>query len=268
MSPKLKKLIKPVANKVLRPTLGWMNRTVGHAVMPDGRVYSTPQSLSALSYLSMFLGQYEVAERTILRTHFRDANTIVEIGSNIGVVSRVALEEKLVDGGKIICVEPNPDSHDVLIKNLERGVASARRGGKTIHLNVEFSAISAPGHIGQALFIPRNNLSSGLVGQVETSHADKDHVRVPITCLSRLLHDHNISGGYSLICDAEGAEIPMIFKDAAALERCEQMAIELHEPSLTGSDVTPRDMVDELERQGFRLIDRQLHTYYLSRVAI
>jgi hypothetical protein len=85
-----------------------------------------------------------------------------------------------------------------------------------------------------------------------------------MTSLREILRQHEI-GDYSLICDIEGGEIPLLYEDGVALQGCSQMLIELHDPSLTGKNVTARDMLRRLKALGFACEDRALNTYYLER---
>lgn len=243
-----------------------MGGVPSYALTTEGQILATSRKMSFPDYFNLVRGRYEGAERAILRETFQKSSTIIEIGSNIGVVAALALDSKLESNGKMICVEPNPDSHGALYKNLSR--AQKRRANDGIQLNVIHAAVSGPqsAAVGEAEFIQRADLSSGLSGQVTPKANDSSLVNVEVTSLSHILQAHNVNGPYSLICDAEGAEIPMIFEDAAALDHCSQMLIELHQPSLTGrNDVPPEVMVRELERLGFRLSERQHDTYYLKK---
>ena len=260
--------VKSFARKVVKTSVNRLFRAVmpPYAVSARGEVFVTSRKMTASSYLALLIGEYEAAERNILRTRFNRSSAIVEIGSNIGIVASLALATKLEPKGKIVCVEPNSDSFDALHGNLNR--ALKKREGDGIDLSVVYGAVSGPKEAtgGRAEFIQRADLSSGLSGQVAAKSTDALPVDVKVMTLTDLLGEQGIDGPYSLICDAEGAEIPMIFEDAAALTNCTQMLIELHEPALTGrADVPPEAMVREIERQGFVLHERQLHTYYFSR---
>jgi len=260
-----------VARAVIKKTAYGLFRATGgvpsYALTVDG-LFATSRKMAPPDYFNLMRGHYEGAERTILRGAFRNASTIVEIGSNIGVVASLALDSKLERNGRMICVEPNPDSHEALYANLSR--AQKRRASDDIQLRVLHAAVSGPQgeRGGSAEFIQRADLSSGLSGQVSGRASDSSLVNVEVTSLSSILNAHNVDGPYSLICDAEGAEIPLIFEDAAALKNCSQMLIELHSPSLTGrEDVPPDIMVRELESLGFRLRVREHDTYYLDKLA-
>ncbi len=264
--PDWKTPLKPIA-RPLRKLAGRALATLfEHQVRyPDGLVFDTPPGMNGGDFINMMLGRHEQAELSILRGHFRTASTIVEIGSNIGVVACHALRDKLEAGGTLICVEPNPEVHSVLQRNLERTLYDLRTQPDTDFKMIMAALASPRRQHDEAEFYVRNNLSSGLAAHVAKTRRDKGTISVPLVSLGEILHANKITGPYSLICDAEGAEIQMIFEDAQALRNCTQMAIELHWPKLTGSSFVPGDLLAELGDLGFTLQAQARDTYYLSR---
>ncbi|MDY0028623.1 MAG: FkbM family methyltransferase [Pseudobdellovibrionaceae bacterium] len=240
-----------------------LNFAFSKAVTIHGDAYVTPPDMNPIDYISLVLGRYERAELGMLKSHFQNASNIIEVGANIGVLTRAAFDTKLLDGGRMICLEPNPDSQSSLIGNVLTRTRNSLRDRRIEFLQY---ALCAPSNEGEAIFIQRNDLSSGLVGQVERNPTDRSHIPVTTISLSSLLKQKNVSGTYSLICDAEGAEIPMMYEDGDALRNCDQILIELHHPDLTGQPITPDDMVGRLKTLGFHLKDRDTNTYYLDRV--
>ena len=68
---------------------------------PDGQIFDVPATMNANDCLAIFTGTYEHDETQLLRRWFFSDHTIVEVGANIGVVSRYAFMEKLQEGGAI-----------------------------------------------------------------------------------------------------------------------------------------------------------------------
>jgi FkbM family methyltransferase len=224
---------------------------LGFAITPDlERVYTSPTTATQ-SWWDLTRGRYERDERAILTKHFTVSSTIIEVGSNIGVVSRCALT-RLSPDGHLICVEPNPHAISALKKNIELSL-SREWHYANLRVTVENAALCAPTDevAGFQDFYARPDLSSGLVKQVKVRERESEIKTVPVTSLSSLLNKHGIDGFYSLIMDAEGAEIPLLYQDSAALRRCTQIAIELHGPSLTGQQITVEDMQRRLRVLGF-----------------
>lgn len=234
----------------------------GRAVaLNTGYVYDVPRNMKGSTYASLTLGRYEKAEIQILREHFQKAANIIEVGANFGIVTRVAIEEKLPEDGLYVAVEPNSRSLDVLNRNINRSTPE----GSYKEAFVEHAALAGPDMDGKtATFMVRPNLSSGLSSHT-ARQAREEAVTVPLMSLSRILDEYDMDRA-SLIIDAEGAEIDMILKDAKALERIDQIAIEVHETSLTGrEDYPPEKVIDALCNLGFSVGGRAENTFYLSR---
>jgi FkbM family methyltransferase len=232
---------------------------------PNGFVNTNPQKNQS-ELLSLAIGKYEQDELSILRAHFLSASTIIEIGSNIGVVAGEAIETRLSSYGRMICIEPNPFAIPTLKKNLDRSLERQAPYGRPM-VDIVNAALCSPKVVAGELidFFARPNLSSGLAGQVKPMGDELPTEKVRAISLSGILEMFNITSSYSLIIDAEGAEIPMVFQDAAALKNCTQIAIEIHSPDLTGSDKTVQDIVAELTRIGFAQRAKIGSNYYFER---
>lgn len=251
-----------LARLFMKATGAFLAQTTGGTYMPDGRFYDVPPSFHGLDYLKMISGQYEHDERKILHRDFRPDHTLIEVGSNIGVVSRLAYETKLLPAGKMICVEANPASLSCLEINMGRsGMAAPGRS-----FEIVLAAMGMPRYEGEmADFLQCNTLCSAL-NSVAADRKQSQTIQVPVRSLSSLVGEH-APDGYSLICDAEGAEIPLLLDDVRALDTCRQIAIELHHPELTGSPLTPRDMIALFKDNGFDHRRQIADTHYFSRTA-
>ncbi len=224
--------------------------------MPDGQWYVIPRDMHPATCAGMWSGAYERAERKILTSLFNPASNIIEIGAHIGVVTRSALT-KLQAGGRYICIEANPESIPYLKQNVMDSAC-----GKNV-LIIE-AAIGAPATEGEMQsFFARSSLESGLAA-VSHDRDVKGNVDVPVFSLSHVVRTQQIES-YSLICDAEGAEILILKDDPGSLEKCEQIAIELHPPVLTGRRETPDDMLHIMKKLGFHCKGSEFNTYHLAR---
>ena len=228
---------------------------------PDGQVFDVPKPMRPVDFWMLRAGKYEAPEISTIREFFApEQGTIIEIGAHIGIVGRYAIAEKLLDGGTYIAVEPNPASHAALERNMAR--AGQKYTGRTIRIVKK--AVDEPSREGQeATFNVRPGLGSGLA-TLRKRCAREVTIPVPLTSLSTLVAE-SPSPSISLICDAEGGEIPIITQDAAALSQIRQIAVELHGTESTGSPVSPDMMIAELKRQGFKHGGCIHHTHYFSR---
>lgn len=254
------------AKRFIRPFAfaagGLLARTVGVTRTPDGEWLRVPPTMKGQDYVTLTIGQYEVPERTLLQSHFVPDDTIIEVGAHIGVVARDAVRTKLKTGGTYVAVEPDPRVITALRKNLIGSFDEATR--KKIHI-VE-NAIDDPlneGH--RERFYLESNLSSRLARVGDLSYTPGQELgSVTATSLSKIVNRH-ARFGYSLICDAEGAEIMILTRDSSALSKCRQILIELHHPDLTGRNVTPQAMVGIIEGLGFEHGAQNHNTHYFAR---
>jgi FkbM family methyltransferase len=257
-----RKLPTPVKDGIRRAA-GTLNFLYNNAPVtaPDGQVFDVPPNMNPLDRHALKHGNYESDEIGVLRQFFkRETGTIIDIGANIGVVARYAIAERLGSGGLYVCVEPNPEVHKALAANMDR--ASAAYPGHDTY--IEKVAIGSPQQNGKRVhFAVRPGLGSGLTTWLKPS-AHEITVPVPVMSLSRLMAKH-LSQSTSLICDAEGGEIPIIFHDRGSLKHVRQIVIELHEPQLTGWDVTPNEMIRQLSMLGFQRRGGADRTHYFSR---
>ena len=229
-------------------------------IAPDGQVFDVPDTMAANECLAIAAGSYEHDEIAILRQLFKPDHTVIEIGANIGVVSRYAFLEKLEDGGTYFCVEPNPLSRPALEINMQRSAFFCPKK----YFKIISAAVCEPDRNGKtAAFVVRQNLASALVGQLPSDESDTI-IQVPTRSLGSLLKDHAPNGA-SMICDAEGAEIPMIVNDPEAFSQVRQIAIELHDPRFTGHPETPSFLVSQFKDSGFVVAGKLGNVYYLTR---
>jgi FkbM family methyltransferase len=259
MRPLWKRALRKIAIPTARIGLRALTQVFDQVATPDGQVYTVNRNIHPFDYLALKRGIYEKDERGLMRALFTPDESIIDIGANIGVVASTALEEKLVDGGHIVCVEPNPKSLYPLRRNMERAVSL--RPLRSYEIVERAVSAQAQGH---AHFRQRDNLSSGLATSTTPNRRDK-MLCVQTVSLSDLVNRHATHGA-SLICDAEGAEIDMIRKEPDAFGKIRQIVIELHEPSLTGRpDATPDIMAGEIEKLGFKCGGRAGNTFYFAK---
>lgn len=203
----------------------------------------TPRSLNPYDYLALRRGRYEMAETQILDEEFRPDDLIIEIGSNIGYMSR-RVSQKLSPRGVLVCVEADPK----MIPYLESNLEECQRAHK---VHIVAAAVGSPTASGRGIFRQRRDLCSGLA-EVSAANGSGTGIEIPVRSLSSIVDMYDTQrAGYSLVCDAEGAEILMLKEDSEAFARCRQIAIELHGPAQTGLEITPDDIIAMFRDLGF-----------------
>jgi FkbM family methyltransferase len=231
-------LARALASRIPAQAIGWAFR---HRIPNRGLVFDTTDPVITPGVEAQLLfGTYESAEIRLLRRHFRDAETVIDLGSSIGVVASHILS-RMSSKGHLICVEANP----LLLGCLKRTVSQHSRGQ-----TIDF--VNAALHYGDGPALLRTAQQS--VDSALTEDATGiGLIEVPSTKLSRLLTDFSVDVEYALVCDIEGAEAGMILEDAEALQQCTFLLAELHQTMFRGAPISPSDMRTALEDQGFRV---------------
>jgi FkbM family methyltransferase len=231
-----------LARALTSPTLG---RAIGsvlrHRIPNHGLVFDTSDPLITPSVEAQLLFRtYEGAEIRLLRREFPDTNTVIDLGSSIGVVAS-HIVSRMPSNGHLICVEANP----LLLDCLKRTVGQHSKGHVVDFVNAAVHYEDSPA----LLRIAGQSVDSALTHDP----TDVGVIEVPSTTLSRLLTDFCRDIDYGLVCDIEGAEAGMILEDPQALRRCTYLLAELHQTMFRGARISPREARTALEGQGFRV---------------
>lgn len=198
----------------------------------------------------LFWGIYESAEIRMIRAYLRSAETVVELGSSLGVTA-AHIASVTVPGGRLLCVEANP--------RLVPGIRS-RVGDHASHLRLEIENAAIADRMGEVRFqLTRDTLTSRLA----TDQCDGS-ISVPATTLGALLARREI-GEFDLVSDIEGAEATFLLGDRSALDRCRRVVIELHATTYEQRRVTPEELLEGARELGFQVVDRRGVVVALSR---
>jgi hypothetical protein len=224
-----------------------LGRAVGavtqHRVRNRGLVFDTtgwnPRAEAMLAFRL-----YESAEIRFIRKFFRGTQTAIELGGSLGVAGSHLLTVMRIPGS-LTCVEANGR----LIPLLERTLRTHATGTEIVVLH---AAVADSDQV--FLRVGKDDLSSRL----SVSGLCTRGLSLAAIVASTGYID------YHLLSDIEGAEASFIF-GGAGLERCSRMVIELHDTIYRGQPITTDDMLRELERQRFRLLDRYGNVCALAR---
>jgi FkbM family methyltransferase len=191
----------------------------------------------------IFWGIYESAEVRFVKRYLRSDLDVVELGSSLGAVScHIALRQHA--GRRLVCVEANVNLVPVLQRNVS---ANAAQSVDVVNRAIGYDGPTVRLELG----------SDNTTSRVMTAGAHDEAEEVPASTLSEILEEFGVCGDYALVSDIEGAEAGFIDQDPAALSRCRQMVIELHEIEDARGRVTIDDLAETLiKRHGFQLVDR------------
>ena len=185
------------------------------------RISTASNAIAPSTKAQILFRLYERHELRFIRTLMRTDLDVVELGSSIGATG-VAIRQRLGDGLKLVCVEANPE----LLETLEANVCKGSRKDRTTveHGAVDYSGTNVVGlHLGSTT--DGSRVGSGPVDSGEV-------VQVPVIKLGELLARRRI-GNYVLVCDIEGSEAGLLQCEPEALDRCQQLLIELHDGEAT-----------------------------------
>lgn len=204
-------------------------------------------AMSDRTVASVFFRLYESAEIRSVRSHLLATDTIIDLGSNLGITASHALRH-LNAGGRLFSVEANPHLLAALRANLERHAFG--RKISVVHAAVDYSGNSEV-HM---------NIASDSLGSSVVRTGGATTVTVPTVTLSDLLDRHGV-GDFTLLSDIEGAEAELVRHDGEALRRCHQAVLELHDTESATVDAVHV----ELEALGFRTVHRHGPVVVLRR---
>lgn len=225
MNPKLL-----LAGAMTHPLVGRALATVYRNNIPSGglKFDTSGPAVDDRSKASLFWGFYEKAERGYISTLLRRDLDVVELGASLGVVTST-VASIIGPQQRIVTVEANPRMIPSLRTNVERHAKG--RSITIVHGAVSYESDS------EMVSIDIGDRSiAGRVSDMASAHT----VDVPRLTLVGLLAEHEI-GDFILVSDIEGAEIGLFLEDEAALERCRQIVIELHDGSYRGRSYSVRE---------------------------
>lgn len=193
-------------------------------------------------------GSYEYFERNYVRTQLRRGDRVLDLGSGAGLLAIIAA--RIVGPENVTTVEPNPEMHHALRRNLRRNAGTDLRLIK--------GAVVADNYRGNVVEL---NLRSAFWSASIGGPPGKSPrlVEVPTKKLSRLIAARQAN---VLIMDVEGAEADLLAEPLPLSIRL--IVIEMH-PGIYG-EKTRNDLISTLGQQGFRNLSvRQTGEVYAFR---
>lgn len=260
-TPRAPRRIKTVARRVL------LNRVVGGALrrMKHDRfavhgtcIATTPRDVvSAEVCAALTFETYESAEVALVQSLLIPDLDTIELGGALGVTGSVILR-KLTPPARLITAEFRPELLPILQRNLSLNSHGDR-------FSILPKAISySPGTDRTTLadfVIPAGSFGS----RKGYKHAlGFRTIQAETTTLREICEEFSL-GSFQLICDIEGAELELIEQDAAVLEKCRLLIIELHEANRPARTVGPGQLCDLLLGQGFHVVARNGNVLALTR---
>lgn len=184
----------------------------------------------------IFFGIWESAEIRFAK-RFAKSNIIIELGSSVGVTLGVL--NNVRSRTKFICVEASKKNYSKL-KKLKYIIKKKNKYiliNKAIHYGSSY--VNFHEHSTITSKISKRNLKT------------KKTYKVKSITLDKIIKQYFIRDNYTLICDIEGAEAEIFFKDKNSLKLCETIIIEI-ERTIT---YTIKQQILQIKKLGFKLIE-------------
>ena len=191
--------------------------------------------------------QQEVYSEVV--TAVRDCHTVIDLGANIGLASRYFADH--FPDCRILAVEPNPGTYEILLLNVERLVAEGRC--RTLQAAVWGSEKSLAGG---AVDDP-DHFSAFAVHETVDASVEDSIAGWP---MSQIIAHSGFARVDLLKVDIEGAEVELFKGDVDWLQQVRTIAIEFHHNSR--ADCRFDDLMKEY---GFRVVDSGSHTVLACR---
>jgi FkbM family methyltransferase len=178
----------------------------------------------------LFFRLYERAEIFTIRRYLPANFDVVELGGSLGVAT-CQIARRLAPGRRVISVEADP----ALAAQIERTVKrNAFTNVAVVAKAIHYGALTA-----------RFGGESSLGGRI--GGGDK---HVETITLSILLSARGV-GEYVLVADIEGAEVPILLNDAAALALCRMILIEIDGGQVGEKFYSVNEVADMIAALGF-----------------
>lgn len=198
----------------------------------------------------LFWGFYESAEMRLIPKYINVDLPVIELGASLGIVSCRAIA-RLQINSSYTCIEANP----YLVPFIKKNIALHHPTKKEVV--VENLAIAYGGKEEVNIQITGNN-TQGRINYEDNNNAAAVYVKT-----SSLLAFS--AKPYTLICDIEGMEIEVLKHDAAALDNCKYLFIELHKAWYLKDVYEVEALKTLIINMGFSLIERDGNVFYFAK---
>lgn len=201
-----KRIIKIISNSIKLPFQPVAIRTLHRF-----KICVNPRFAKGVEYSLYKTGTYEAGTLHIIRKILKNGDVVIDIGANIGLMS--LFSSRLIgEKGKVFCFEPEPDTYEILKKNIALN-----------KLNNIFTYPFALGNTEEAALIyPNIEINRGAASILKTDGTNGK--RIQIKKLDNFIFDNNVTNIKFIKIDVEGFEL-QVLRGAAALLAVENAPI-------------------------------------------
>lgn len=190
---------------------------------------------------ALLRGKYEAEEAALILSHLPPDAPVIELGGSLGIVSAL-IGSRLGTGLAHVIVEANEALLPVCSVNAGVGL---RAGVALRHAAVFYGGPVARFAAGGN--IHANRLAEGdAVGVIE----------VPAVTLAELWQGIDRPDGFSLVCDIEGGEVPLVLGEGDVLAHAGVVIMELHPAVYPDGEATVDAIGAAMREAGLRQVAR------------
>ena len=223
--------------KAARHRLVLISRANSRYFYIDGCKFNLRNVNNETMRLSLLTGVYEESERRAIAKYLSPDLPVIELGGCIGVVACIT-NRSLRNPSAHLIVEANPLAAEQLhLNKVENGC-----GFTLINRAVDYDSSTVT-------FRP----SSDFCGNSVDRDGDLSPVTVETTQLGQILNQQGYER-YTLICDIEGREYDLVFREGDHLKKADLIILETHARMI--GETKNAAMMDRLGELGFTLVEQ------------
>ena len=195
--------------------------------------------------------KYEADEAAMILKHLPLDLPVIELGGSLGLVSAL-IRSRLAPGVRHLVVEANPEIIAICGANACRNAEGCT--------DVLHAALYYDGPVARLAIDP--DVHSSVLGD-----GGARTVEVPAVTLAALHERIGAPEHFALVSDIEGGELPIFTRSDPALASAQVIIAELHDQAYRGAGSSERQVLEQCEALGFKLVDRQADVVVLKRSA-
>lgn len=216
---------------------------------PHGVTVLVPRGADAQIRYKLARGRpYEASEATLIVQNLKRDMPVIELGGCMGVISAL-IRNQIGPSAQHIVVEANSTLANFCRPNAMQGAAEGAT--EVIVAAVDYSGAETVNFsLGSAALSGRVRSDGGL--------------SVPTTTLAKLAAKLP-AGEFALICDIEGAEVPLVDNELELLGRVGVFVLETHPKLYPGKKDDVKALVAKIESTGLRCVGQIKDVFAFSR---
>lgn len=208
-------------------------------IFPNYRKFRLPKK-GCLSEIVRYTDYVQLHSVVNYVSQLKNRPTVIDVGAHHGAYAVILGKIVQKMGGRVIAIEPNPDSYSVLLKNINLN---------RLQNTVISEQVAIADHTGHTYFD-----LMGSESRINAKQTDSCCV-VEVITLEQLLKKYAVSHVDLLIVDVEGAELPVLRGFPWQTVKVEKIFCELHPYAWKDFGYTGEDLRNYLIEHNYRCFD-------------